>query len=81
MATTEDQFKALPMSDYSPMSQPKDRYNNIRDVSLESIQERVQPRQISTGNNRGEMTVKGLIRVVDTNTTVKVILGYKKASF
>lgn len=81
MATTQEQFQALPMSSYSPISQPKDSYNNIRDVSLDSIQERVQPRQISTGNNRGEMTIKGLIRVVDTNTTVKVILGYKKSSF
>lgn len=79
--TTDDQFKPLPMRMYSSISQPKTNYNNIRDVPLDSLQDRVAPRQVGTGNNRGEMTVKGLIRVVDTNTTVKVILGYKKASF
>jgi len=81
MNTTQDQFQSLPMSSYTPWSQPKVNYNNIRDVSLDSIQDRVQPRQIGTGNNRGEMTVKGLIRVVDTNTTVKITLGFKKESF
>ena len=80
MSNTQDVFKPLPMSAYT-VSQPKSSYNNIRDVSLESLQERVAPRQVGTGNNRGEMTVKGLIRVVDTDTTVRLILGYKKDTF
>jgi hypothetical protein len=81
MDNTQDIFKPLPMSSYSASSQPKSGLNNIRDVSLESMQERIAPRQIATGNNRGEMTIKGLIRVVDTDTTVRLILGYKKGSF
>lgn len=78
---TQDVFKPLPMSAYSVSSQPKASLNTIRDVSLESIQERVAPRQVGTGNNRGEMTIKGLIRVVDTDTTVKLIMGYRKETF
>lgn len=78
---TLDAFKSQPMSAYGSASQPKPDMNNIGYTSLESIQERVAPRQVSTGNNRGEMTVKGLIRVVDTDTTVRLVLGYKKDTF
>jgi hypothetical protein len=42
---------------------------------------KVIPRQIGTGNNRGEMTIKGLIRVVDSQGNVRLILGYKKGAF
>ncbi len=79
--TTDDQFKPLPMRMYSSISQPKTSYNNIRDVPLDSLQDRVAPRQVGTGNNRGEMTIKGLIRVVDTDGTVRMIFGYKKDAF
>ncbi len=79
--TTDDQFKPLPMKMYSSISQPKTNYNNIRDVPLDSLQDRVAPRQVGTGNNRGEMTIKGLIRIVDTNTTIRMIMGYKKEEF
>lgn len=81
MDNTREIFKPLPMSSYSSSSQPKSSLNNIRDVSLESMQERLAPRQIATGNNRGEMTVKGLIRVVDTDTTVRLVMGYRKETF
>lgn len=81
MESTQDIFKRLPMSAYSDASKPKARLNDIFDVSLGSIQERLAPRQIATGNNRGEMTIKGLIRVVDTDTTVRLVLGYKQESF
>lgn len=81
MDNTQDVFKPLPMSAYSSSSQPKPSLNNIRDVSLESIQERVAPRQVGTGNNRGEMTVRGLIRVVNTGTKPIIILGYKESQF
>lgn len=73
--------QALPMSSYSAMSQPTSTYNNIRGISLEAPQERIIPRQVTTGNNRGEMTIKGLIRVVDTDNTVRLILGYRKDAF
>lgn len=78
---TTDVFKAQPMSSYDSISQPKAYMNNIEGTSLQSIQERVIPRQVSTGNNRGEMTVKGLIRVVDTDGSVRLIMGYKKSAF
>lgn len=81
MDNTLDIFKPLPMSAYNSSSQPKTGMYNIRDVSLESLQDRIAPRQVGTGNNRGEMTVKGLIRVVDTDTTVRLVLGYRKTSF
>lgn len=81
MDTTQDVFKPLPMSAYSASSQPRASHSNIRDVSLDSIQERIAPRQVGTGNNRGEMTVKGLIRVVDTDTTIRLVLGYKAGAF
>lgn len=80
MNNTQDAFKPLPMSAYVS-SKPSVSYNDISDVTLESLQDRIAPRQVGTGNNRGEMTVKGLIRVVDTDTTVRLILGYKKNSF
>lgn len=81
MNNTQDVFKPLPMSAYSVSSQPKATLNTIRDVSLESIQERVAPRQIGTGNNRGEMTVRGLIRIVNTGTKPIMIMGYKEEQF
>lgn len=75
---TLDVFKARPMSSYDSTSQPKADMNNIPGISLESIQQRVIPRQVSTGSNRGETTVKGSYRVVDTNGVPRVIIGYKK---
>jgi len=78
---TQDSFKALPMAKFDSMSRPRPSYNNIPYVSLESLQDRVQPRQVGTGNNRGEMTIKGLIRVVDRNQVVRLILGYKVGEF
>jgi hypothetical protein len=78
---TTDVFKPQPMSSYDSISQPKPNMNNIQGVSLQSIQERVIPRQVSTGSNRGEMTVKGLIRIVDTDSSVKMIMGFKPGAF
>lgn len=78
---TLDSLKSQPTSSYDESSRPKATMNNIQSVSLADLQERIAPRQISTGNNRGEMTVKGLIRVVDTDGSVRLILGYKKGAF
>jgi len=77
---TTDVFKPQPMSSYDSISQPKPSMNNIQGVTLQSIQERVIPRQVSTGNNRGETTVKGSYRVVDANGIPRVMIGYKKNS-
>ncbi len=54
---TQDAFKATPMSAYDPLSRPKGSYNNVRDVSLESLQDRIQPRQVGTGLMRGTQTI------------------------
>lgn len=54
---TEDMFKSIPMANYSDSSKPTTNYNNIRDVSLESIQQRMIPRQMVTGSTRGTQTV------------------------
>jgi hypothetical protein len=78
---TQDIFKSQPMSNYDENSRPTAQMNNIQTVSLASLQERIAPRQISTGNNRGEMTIKGLIRVVDTDSSIRLIMGYKKNTF
>ena len=78
---TTDVFKSKPMSAYDTTSQPKADMNNISGVSLTSIQDRVIPRQVSTGSNRGEMTVKGIIRVIDTNQVTRIMMGYKKGAF
>lgn len=50
-------FKSLPMSSYSDSSKPTTKFNNIGDVSLESIQSRMIPRQMVTGSTRGTQTV------------------------
>ena len=57
MANTQDAFRAVPMSSYDPLSQPVGRYNNIPGVTLESIQDRMIPRQMATGTTRGQQSV------------------------
>lgn len=78
---TSNVFSSKSTSNYSTDSQPTTKMNNISSVSLYDLQERIAPRQIATGNNRGEMTIKGLIRVVDTDGSIRLILGYKKGEF
>lgn len=68
---TRDVFQATPMSAYDPLSRPKSSYNNIRDVSLESIQERMIPRQMVTGSTRGTQTVGyGGTKIDGTNNRI-----------
>ena len=78
---TEDIFKPLPMGSYSPISKPTVSYNNIREVSLESLQQRIIPRQVTTGVTRGEQQIRGTIAVVDTSGTKRLLMGYKKGAF
>ena len=49
-------------------------YTDIPDMSVEAITDRVQPRQMPSGNNRGDFTVKGRIVVTD-GTYIRIILG------
>ena len=75
---TSDIFNAKPTSNYSSDSQPTTKMNNISSVSLYDLQERIAPRQIATGNNRGETTIRGSYRVVDSQGVPRVRIGYKK---
>lgn len=49
----------------------------IPDVPIEAnVVDRVLPRQVSTGNSRGDLIVKGRILVVDDSGTIRMDLGY-----
>lgn len=37
--------------------------------------------KVQTGDTRGDLTIKGLIRIVDTNGTIRLIMGYRKGAF
>lgn len=37
--------------------------------------------KVQTGDTRGDLTVKGLIRVVDNDGTIRLIMGYRKSAF
>lgn len=37
--------------------------------------------KVQTGDSRGELSIKGLIRVVDTDGTVRLVLGFKPGAF
>lgn len=37
--------------------------------------------KVQTGDSRGELTIKGIIRVVDSDGTVRLILGYRPGAF
>jgi hypothetical protein len=78
---TQDLFKALPMAAYSSVSKPSTGYNNIQNVSLESMQQRVIPRQVTTGLTRGEQQIRGTIAVVDSTGTKRLLMGYKRGAF
>lgn len=56
-------------------------YTNIPDQAVDAQSDRVIPRQVQTGDTRGELTIKGLIRIVDDNGDPRLILGYKKDGF
>ena len=55
----------------------------VSDVSIQDIamQNQIAPRQVRTGNTRGDQQIKGVTTVVDTNNTVRIIMGYKKGGF
>lgn len=43
---------------------------------MDAVQDRVLPRQLSSGTTRGEMQIKGKFTVVDDYGTPKIVLGY-----
>ena len=65
-----------------PISSEVQHYDSVQDVPLvPSTTDRVLPRQVSTGNSRGDMIVKGRILIVDDSGTVRVDFGYDKDQF
>jgi len=59
-----------------------DKYPNVPVVPIEAnVVDRVLPRQVSTGNSRGDLIVKGRILVVDDSGTIRMDLGYDKDQF
>lgn len=66
-----------------PRRRVVNRHQDIETVDIykDAEQQRVLPRQVSTGNNRGEMTVRGSMRIVDNTNNTRLVLGYRKAGF
>ena len=65
-----------------PISSEVQHYDNVQVVPLvPDTTDRVLPRQVSTGNSRGDLIVKGRILVVDDSGTVRMDLGYDKDAF
>ena len=58
------------------------KYDSIQDVPLiADSSSRVLPRQVSAGNSRGDLIVKGRILVKDDNGVIRMDLGYDKDGF
>lgn len=51
------------------------------DVYRDAQQQRVMPRQLSSGSSRGEQQVKGRVVVSDDNGDARVIIGYQSGGF
>lgn len=51
------------------------------DVYKQAEQTRIMPRQIGTGNTRGQQQIYGTQLVRDTNGVVRVVIGYDEGGF
>ncbi len=67
-----------------PKSGVVNSFNTIDSVNIydKSEQNRVEPRQVSTGMTRGQQEVQGTLIVRDnTNGVVRVVIGYEENGF
>lgn len=65
-----------------PTNNEVQHYDSVQDVPLVAdTNGRVLPRQVSTGNSRGDLIVKGRILIVDDSGTIRMDLGYDKDQF
>lgn len=58
-------------------------FREIQDVNLTNISEQTQmaPRQVRTGEMRGDQQIRGLIKVEDRSGRTVVMMGYSPGSF
>lgn len=58
-------------------------FPTVQDYSIEAVaqQNRVIPRQVSTGQTRGEQQVKGNWTVTDQNGVVRIVMGFSPGAF
>lgn len=58
-------------------------FPTVQDYSIEAVaqQSRVIPRQVSTGQTRGEQQVKGNWTVTDQKGVVRIVMGYQPNGF
>lgn len=54
---------------------------NYTDVNAMSQQQQIAPRQVRTGELRGDQQVRGLIKVEDRSGRVVMMLGYSPGAF
>lgn len=54
---------------------------NYTDVNAMSQQKQIAPRQVRTGELRGDQQVRGLIKVEDRSGRVVMMLGYSPGAF
>ena len=61
----------------------KQGFNEIDYTDVNSIaqQNQIAPRQVRTGELRGDQQVRGLIKVEDRSGRVVMMLGYKQGAF
>lgn len=61
----------------------KQGFAEIDDMNLDNIAEQTQmaPRQVRTGEMRGDQQIRGLIKAEDRSGRVVVMLGYSPGSF
>lgn len=61
----------------------KQGFAEIDDMNMEDIaqQNQIAPRQVRTGEMRGDQQIRGLIKAEDRSGRVVVMLGYSPGSF
>jgi hypothetical protein len=77
----DSRYSQRPAREFSWASKPEAKLTNVIPSVVDPVQTRIAPRTVGTGSNRGELIIKGLIKVVDTNNNTMIMLGYKKESF
>jgi len=64
-------------------SRMSDKFMTIDDTNITNLaeQNQIAPRQQRTGQQRGDQQLRGLIKVVDRNGRVVVMMGYSPGAF
>ena len=61
----------------------KQGFNEIPDMNIENIAEQTQlaPRQVRSGESRGDQIIRGLTKVEDRSGRTVIMMGYSPGSF